>query len=1698
MTDSSPRATGPAGGQFEAKVGAHYALALLANTEPFGLPGATIDRIEFQRAQQGHPLDDVIVWGLTQQGEQRCLEVQAKRSMSFTMKDTNFASVIAGIVKARKLDPYRRFAVAIERTTGAIDNGVQEVLELAQQTVDSASFLALLGTPGRSNKSMRQFFIAFKTLLEANGETENDAIYSVLRSFSVLTFDYARPNSIAEHLDRLRAQQMVSHESGANPYDNVFGLVLRADTIGGELTRKALIEKLDDLGVTVSSAPRLSVSRRTIEEISRHALEDIGLTVNGCRLLRSNRRRELEALLQAVEGQGGVVEISGPSGAGKSGLLRTVIDARGAMARVLVLAPDRTIAGGWPALRAELDIPVSADEFLNDLASDGGGVLCIDGLDRFRDSAQQKTVIDLLRAALNCTGVTVLFTAQPGWEEEGARWLGEDILSQISLRKCMSVEGLDDDEAEALAEAAPQLAHLLRSDHPAKLLARNPLKLRLLLSTRLKTSEAISEAALAKDWHLSGAQIGDRTRGEIHARKRVLNTVAQGLFGAAGPVDVSGQDAQAVAELIADNILIEIRSDRVRFKHDLFTDWSVAWAISEDDDILDKLALGAPPPFWMARGFDLACRMFAEKDDVKAWQEFVTRLEAEGVSTGWAGLALLAIIRSECAEVILENNEDFLLDDGGQRAAQLIRRVIASHTRTLGPLLKGVLPEGIAIPEGITIPTGPEWMRLILWSLQNFDRLGPIALSAVVELFQQWLNLAAFGEKEVTPILLERLADILVAETQERDRPWPQKGEPQPDVKYSVSRDALETARLYLSLFASISPNAAGRYLTAIKNSKRPEFELNQILEFPGQLPRAAPAAFALAFLGSIRDDDQNDSLYVSPPRRRTSAFSRIDGPFVLGKAGIGLFVDILEAEPAIGLSFIKALINLSVAMTQNEPSFSVYFLGKERTIYAPNSYGWSRGNAPTVMLFKALSALEHWAHCRIDSGEQLDGVITEIIDGETVSGAVWLVVVDLALTHSSLGGDSFLGLLSSPETLALDTGRAKIDIVNTLGGGLARSSRTVPKADEPFEAALAGRSSRSIALHDAISQLVFRSPEENASALHSNLKASVSRLGPWIHDHVDWASPEFMASYALRVASRENYECVTSTDTDGTQREAWAYKWPAGQKKWLDREWAEISSDQQTFSKSLAIRMAMDDETKEPKATVTDAENILNETVAAAQRDNADRHDPEDPWIARVAAAAFLSRFGSAEEVARRRSEIVSIFEQALLPRDMDHFHPRDDVMYDVQSLAIAGYLYFVAALGDTEIENQLYEIAAAFPANAAPAFRRHGKAASALDGRLLISLGRIALLACMIPRSPNFDENEAAHVSRQAELAARVSTQIRAERQWRKGGDEPKWPTPPSRRPKRPKRKLTIGENRAPKKSVPREPKWPDFYYDEKTGSVWLQILGRFAPNGASISEAVMRANRDWLIETNKSGNDEEDDRDLERVWTRGLMDYSAKFARYWSDDLRQELLLDMLGEFSDDGFIDAAAAFIVKSDLHFIEGSPDDRAYLLSVREAIWPRLKRTRHWRSHLWSSRDGMEIHLKELVSAFFMRLSYGFGHSTSYTEGLFNLELTPFLPLLSEIAEEASSCPTIAILYLSIVERLEPPTAERYLAPVAEGWAREAKVRFWNELGVGKRVLAIGKKVELLEGGSAWVLICEALMTAGVSIEKEFLERIGE
>lgn len=1689
MRDTSPRAAGPAGPQFEAKVATHYALAVLARTEAFGLPGAIVDRVEFQRRGQGHPLDDIIIKGTTRAGDPRCLEVQAKRSMAFTQGDDNFASVVAGIVEGRKTDPARRFAAAIERTSGPIENGVQEALELSRHSTDAKAFLTLLNTPGRSNNDMRHFVAAFKKHLADHGLTADDALFEVLRSFSVLVFDYARPQSITEHHDRLRAKQLASATGQGDPYDTLFGLVLRSDAIGGETDRSHLIASLRERGVEIGGAFNLTNARARIEEMSRFALSEIKTTVHGHQLVRADRRRSLEELLIEAEIGSGVIEISGPGGAGKSGLLKAVVDGRQMSARILVLAPDRTPPGGWPSLRSAFDIDATAEVFLQDLSCDGGGLICIDGLDRFRDDGQRKTVTDVLSTALGVKGVTVLFTARPDWEEEATISFGEDLMASLSTRRRLLVEGLNDNEANALAEAAPTLAPLLGPDHPAKALARNPFILRRLVSTRLNTDRVLSEAELAWDWWISGAHAAGISGGRIHARRRVLLGVAQGLLSGEGLVDVSMHDSSAVATLIADDVLVQISTDQVKFQHDLFTDWAIACTLSEDLKRVQSLTLTEMPPFWLSRGFELACRRLAEGDDNEAWPNILNELASKAANSGWTGLALLALIRSEQASSLLERYTDTLLDNMGDLAARLIRRVIAAHGRPSETVLQDVLPTEYTIPKGLILPAGPHWLKLIGWCNAHFDQLPPTALAASISLFDGWLTLAAFGDRTISPLLLDRLADVLVAHIEEHDRPLPRPGEPLPGIRYAVDRNALETARLQLALNARLSASAAARYLSAIAESKRPHREMRQLLEFPGRLPSAAPAEFSAAFQSVIREEAEEARSDFARRRRQPISLSQLEHPFVLGRCGIAVFTELLEADRKQGMGMIRYLVRATEGAADSDSGFPLTLAGCELRVSPVFSYGWSRGRSPSHMVFKALEALEYWGHQRIEGGEPLNEVVDQIVGDGHISGATLLVVVDLVLSHSPINGERLAELIASPEILALDAGRARIDAVDRITGGrLGRSRQGGHAADSAIEEKLSSQGSRMLAVHDCIGQIIFRQPDEANAELRARLRKGVDRLGKWTEAAVHWTSPVFMASHALRLASKENYEFVTEIDAEGRQRSGWSFRWPEAQLRWLQEQASNAAAESESFNRSIAIRMAMDDENNSVTVSVADAESVLGETADASPQDEDEHHDPDDPWINRVAASAFVARFGSDQAMESQHVTLSTVFDQALKQTVREPHNLRYDVMYDAQALAIAGLLYLASKSQSADDRRALLGATSSYSASAASVFSRHREAAEKLGDCLLRAATRIGLQSCVFSRRKNYDEDEAAFVARQSELKEIQSIRMTAELNWiERDGDEPAWPSPPPRR-RRPKRTITLSAGK-PKPAHPRLPQeYPDFYFDNHTAEVWLRTLSRLSSVDPEAVVALLNANRDWLVATNGPGEDGEDERDLERTWTRGLLECAATRAKAWSSGERNTLIFDVLDNFSDEAFIDGAAAFLVQSDLVHIEGDAADTAYLVDIRERLWVRLKETTRWRQHLWSPRDGMEIHLKELISAFFFKLSYGFGGETAYTKGLAEDQLTPFLPLLTEIAVASAPCPTIAHLFLDVLDLLEPGKVEPFLVTAAARWKVDGDQRFWNELGVGRRVCSIAEKAECESSIQQWTEIADIIAATGVAL----------
>ena len=101
-------------------------------------------------------------------------------------------------------------------------------------------------------------------------------------------------------------------------------------------------------------------------------------------------------------------------------------------------------------------------------------------------------------------------------------------------------------------------------------------------------------------------------------------------------------------------------------------------------------------------------------------------------------------------------------------------------------------------------------------------------------------------------------------------------------------------------------------------------------------------------------------------------------------------------------------------------------------------------------------------------------------------------------------------------------------------------------------------------------------------------------RLGAWTDAAIDWTSERFLASHAQRLGSKANYELITQTEANRETREGWSFRWTEEQARWSQEHTSGVVAENTAFNRSLALRMAMDDDQKSVTITVADAEAVL------------------------------------------------------------------------------------------------------------------------------------------------------------------------------------------------------------------------------------------------------------------------------------------------------------------------------------------------------------------------------------------------------------------------------------------------------------------------------------------------------------------------
>ena len=271
MPATSTASSGPAGSHFEGQIGAFYLLSMLSDAPPRGLPGTVIDRVEFQQANMGRPLDDVIVHAHDVARNAAVLEIQVKRGITFAPSDVVFREVVGQIVKASRrtdfLSTRYELAIAIAKGSRKLDGSYQEVLMLARQIGDAAAFMSKLRLPGAANDDMRTFVQTFRSHLRDEGSPDDDATtWQLLRRLQILVFDFTALGSASEELARERAARVLHADEVSRAgafWKNLIELALDIAIAGGDRTRETLIASLALLSYRFAGERRHASARGT-------------------------------------------------------------------------------------------------------------------------------------------------------------------------------------------------------------------------------------------------------------------------------------------------------------------------------------------------------------------------------------------------------------------------------------------------------------------------------------------------------------------------------------------------------------------------------------------------------------------------------------------------------------------------------------------------------------------------------------------------------------------------------------------------------------------------------------------------------------------------------------------------------------------------------------------------------------------------------------------------------------------------------------------------------------------------------------------------------------------------------------------------------------------------------------------------------------------------------------------------------------------------------------------------------------------------------------------------------------------------------------------------------------------------------------------------------------------------------------------
>lgn len=1657
MSGSSPASTGPAGSHFESEVGAHYLLTMLAASEPRGLPGTKVIRVEFQRGDEGFPLDDVIVHAHdASAGKNVSLQIQVKRSITFSANDAVFKKTVGQIAKAIGDGDFwegrNELAIATSRTSRKIDAAYQDVLRWARQVGSAKTFFDRLNRSGAGNNDMRTFVRTLRDHLnDAGADHDDETVWKVLARLQILVFDYTAVGSANAELSRDRCVRVLSPETSSMAsalWNTLISLAEEVAADAGDRDLSRLRSDLSSQGFAFGRRVNFKLVRDAVSEASALALADMECRIGECTL---TRRKWIDAVNVSLE-SGRYVEIRGDAGVGKSGVLRQIAELYSVEGRVIVLSPGRTPLRGWPTMRAQLSFEGTVDELLFDLCENGGAALFIDNLDSFSDE-ERRTVNDLLRSAARTPGMVVITTARQSFGIVDPSWLDLEAIRTLVPGNPVIIDELVKSEVGELSDAEPRLAPLLADGHPARQVVRNLYRLSRQASQPSGTPVATSELDMAAQWWSTAD--GARDAG-YRERARVLRLLARSALRGEFVMDASAVNPVALDGLIRSETLRDHGNDRVSFKHDVLRQWAIGNLLASDNSLITELPMSRPASAVLGRGVELAARFSLERPSAStSWVDVLDQFSGDGIHGSWRRAGLLSIVHSEASTALLRQEADRLLENNASLLREIIRTVMAVDVSPASALFLqiGLKPE--QVPPGMFIPNQASWLHLIVWLNELGAKIPVVLLDDVAELYTNFM-FATFGIDPLTPALLGQLHAWLVEI--EADEPVELETKSfTGSLGFYEQRPVADKLRTGLLFFASKRPDLAIDYLERLRQYKYDRGISEGILKFRGTLAQAAPKQLVALTEDSLIKKDSDDAYHRS---------SRISGPFTYLDSRIflpagpsqGPFLELLTHSTSDGIALVRKLIDHAIDFATDgrpagEDGFRLIISGKEKFFPWEATYRWSRGEN-SYAIGSGLMAIEAWAHQRIEAGADINEVLNIVLGDDGAAAAYILVAVDLIISHWPQSKTAAAPFLSSPELLSAERNRQARDQFDTQmasmrGGGPAGPVTT---------ASLRQRLSRQLPLESLLSDIALNGPEELHREIDDQLEIASKRLGHPAPS-ANFSDPALMVLHARNLLDPKNWRRTEVVYADGTTAPVAQYVPPETEANHIAAiTEGEAARLEDANVKSL-LTLAMNNPAGMPK-------DLVARGIEWAQRQSitprgSDDEESDEAFVdtEAVRAAAFLLlRYGSIELQNEHDVWAEQVMLAALKEIDDSAHRFRKGLMFNPVATAFAGLAALYLRQPTPKLLQYLLEIAAKESPAGSHGFANAIEELWSLDERLPQSLLRCALAAC-VKTFPQWDNPEATEKAK-AGYRARMTRVVAAELAWltTDQGYSPEWPVFETEDNRRTRQRSTIGGTHRRK-----APKLPpaEIYVDDQAAALWLGAIQNL-PGFASMAwvRSLLLAYSEFSAHQNGLGmQPDEELSESPYEWNNQYYELLAKSFVGLTLPEVERLALEKITALPDEPFFDVLQVFLRAVDVDYFSGG-DIGDVAPAIRSQLTERLMSTRGWQYHVGKPSGTIEVHLGPALATIFFN-DYVMTQTSSYLNAS---ALTRFHQFVPQMTDFLASSPSyfVAIFAMNTIEKMPDQSLLPMLAVGVRAWleAFPDDRDLWIERQLGRRVCA--------------------------------------